>query len=122
MDIWYVIQLITDNFQLINQGVIVPSNWAVIPKKKGAHLKMKYMELVGQGDEDKKLINSLAEIWAAAPEQWPSHLFRILKKAYSWHEAQQQLMILMGGMQNANNHQRIENLLDVSGQGRHNDG
>lgn len=107
MDIRYVINLVTDDLRLINKAITVPSNWVIIPKKSttGTHLKVKYMALEGQGAEDKLLIDDLAEKRIVAPTDWPQHLFRILGKAFTWHEAQQMVSVMMGGNENFNNDQ-----------------
>lgn len=121
MDLWYVVHLITDTNVLINQAVIVPTNWVVLPKKPGDRLKVKFMELSEQlGEEDKSLVDSLAEHRVQAPKDWPTHDFRILSKAYSWHEAQRSLIVQMGGnitIHNSTNGKKIETLLDTSNQG-----
>lgn len=120
MDIWFIINLITDNQHLINQGVIVPTNWVVVPKKKGENCKVKYMALDGQGEEDKVLIDSLAEKRIPAPQDWPLHLFRIVGKAHTWHEAQRTLIVVMGGEVNLDSNERIEYLLDTTGHSKFN--
>lgn len=122
MDTWFIVSLVTDDLELINQGVIVPTNWVVVPKRKSDNLRVRYMELAGQlGDEDKLLIDVLAQRRQPAPEGWPLHLFALKGKAKSWHEAERTLEVLMGGditIHNSNNNDKIESLLDTTGHGR----
>lgn len=75
------------------------------------------MELSEQGEEDKILIDSLAEHRGQAPRGWPTHQFSILSKAHSWHEAQRSLIVQMGGnisFQNLTNAEKTEASYDTS--------
>lgn len=119
MDVWYVVRLVTDERELINQAIIVPSNWVVVPKQ-GDNLKIKFMELAVIKEEDILLYETLSRQRSEPPASWKNYTFEVLNKAKTYHEATHQLIIVIGGnitLHNSSNNDKSNELFDVSSLG-----
>lgn len=117
MEIWYIIQIFATDTEIMNQAVIVPSNWVIPPKKASDRIKVKYMQFPFTA-EDALLVDTLSQTRATAPESWPSFIFMVHAKARTWLEAENALAITMGGdstIHNSSNNDKTDEVLNVSG-------
>lgn len=108
-DLWYVIQPMIDDPQLINALLVIPSTWIVLEDKEF----FKYPKPPLSPETITHLAKMIQER-QNFDKQWPKYQFHAKKSTYSFNEAVEYLKILSDGRNNANNDERIENLLDVS--------